>query len=259
MKPFFANSIKTAKPLANVALNFIGNNNQIAGTASTDATGVATYKLDKNLTNGFKVQLITASLENDYNYLHFGKTSVNSSRFDVGGKYANPSGYDAYIYGDRNLYRPGETINLACIIRNDDWQLPGEMPVRLSIVAPNGKKIKTFRKTLSTQGDFDVSYELSASAMTGGYTAQLHTSNNVFLASTKISVEEFMPDRIKVDLSTNLDSMLLSDVFEGDAVATNLFGPPAANRNYQASLSLQKRNFRAKTKENYNFYIQVRA
>ncbi|MEA3443335.1 MAG: MG2 domain-containing protein, partial [Bacteroidota bacterium] len=252
----FANSIKTADALANVELKFIGSNNQLSGTATTDNKGVASFKISELPADGFDVKLITASLGDDYNYLPFKQTSVNSSRFDVGGKYSNPSGYDSYIYGDRDIYRPGETINLACIIRNDNWQLPGEMPIKVKFIAPNGKEVRTFRKTLSGQGDFDVSFALPASAMTGSYSAQVYTSNDVFLASKNISIEEFMPDRIKVDLKTNLDSMMLNDVYEADVVATNFFGPPAANRNYEASFTLQKRNFGAKTKESYNFYIE---
>lgn len=252
----FANSIKTTDPLANVKLKFIGQNNQLSGTATTDATGVATFKTDNLPADGFNVKLITASLGEDYNYLPFNRTAVNSSRFDVGGKYSNPSGYDAYLFGDRDLYRPGETVNIACLIRNEKWEVPGEMPVKLKFISPNGKKVKSVRKTLSKQGDFDVSIDLPAAAMTGTYSAQVYTSNDVFLASKNIAIEEFMPDRIKVDLTTNLDTMTLKEVYQADAEATNFFGPPAANRNYEASLSLTRQNFRARTKESYNFYLK---
>ncbi len=251
----FANSIKTAKPIGNVKLKFIGRNNQLAGTATTDSKGVATFRMPKELATGFKIKLITAGISDDYNYLPFDRTHVNTSRFDVGGKYSNPMDYDTYIYSNRDLYRPGETINLACIIRTEDWQLVGEMPVKIKITAPNGKEVGLIRKTLSEQGDFDISYKLPASALTGAYTAQVYTSNDAFLGSKKISVEEFMPDRIKVDLSTNLDTMNLEQNYEAEIVATNFFGPPAANRNYETSFSIQKRNFRAKTKERYNFFI----
>lgn len=251
----FANSIKTTDPLPNVKLKFIGQNNQLSGTATTDATGVASFKIDKLPADGFKIKLITASLDEDYNYLPFNRTAVNSSRFEVGGKYANPSGYDAFIFGDRDLYRPGETVNLACVIRGEKWQLPGEMPIKMKFIAPNGKEVKSVRKTLSKQGDFDVSFTLPPSAMTGTYTAQVYTSNDVFLASKNIAIEEFMPDRIKVDLTTSHDSMMMGENYEVGAMATNFFGPPAANRNYEASFSLRKVGFRAKTKEYYNFNI----
>ena len=251
----FANSIKTAEPLANVKLDFIGRNNQTTGTATTDDNGIAKFKLDHDLPHGFDINLITATKGNDYNFLHFNRTEVNTSRFEVDGKYDNPSGYDAYIYGDRDLYRPGETINIACVVRDLDWGLPGTMPIKFKFIAPNGKEVKTVRKTLSEQGGFDASFELSPAAMTGSYTAQVYTSTDVFLASKNISVEEFMPDRIKVDLETNLDSMLLADAYECDITATNFFGPPAANRNYETVFSLKKRNFVAQTKGSYNFFI----
>jgi hypothetical protein len=141
----FANSIKTAQPLSNVEISFIGQNNQVTGKVTTDASGVAVFEYSELKASGFATTMVTAKLGSDYNVVPLDRTRVNTSRFDVGGKYMNPSGLEAFIYGDRDLYRPGETVNLAAIVRDYKWKSPGTIPVILQFIAPNGKNYKTVK------------------------------------------------------------------------------------------------------------------
>ena len=48
---------------------------------------------------------------------------------------------------------------------------------------------------------------LPTAAITGSYTLEVYTSNDVLLASKNFSVEEFVPDRIRVN--TKLDKTFL--------------------------------------------------
>ncbi len=251
----FANSISTAEAIPGVKINFFGKNNQISGSAITDDMGVASFNISDLPAEGFDVRMITAQKDNDFNYLAFSKSFVNTSRYNIGGKYENLSGFDAFIYAERELYRPGETINISGIIRDKEWNPPSPVPVIIKLTAPNGKEIKNIRKTIGEQGDFEVSVKLDVSSMTGNYIAQLYTSNNVFLGSKKIAVEEFMPDRIKVKLKLNKKVMDMKDKLQVDILAENYFGPPAANRNYESELSIKRKSFSAKTKKRYNFHI----
>ena len=62
--------------------------------------------------------MVVAKTADDFNYLPFNNTRVNTSRFDVGGKTPNASGLDAFIYPERDIYRPGEKINYSVIVRD---------------------------------------------------------------------------------------------------------------------------------------------
>ena len=116
----FANSIVNATPLSGVKVSFISSNNQKLYTTTTDKNGVAKFSgLKKNLPD-FDVNLITAESGADYNFLPFNQTIVSTSRFDVGGKRINESNMDGFLYPARDLYRPGETMYIAGIIRLDD-------------------------------------------------------------------------------------------------------------------------------------------
>jgi uncharacterized protein YfaS (alpha-2-macroglobulin family) len=262
----FANSIMNAKPLKGVAVSLISKSNQPYYKVTTDANGVAKFPKVKEKFPQANVRMITARYGNDFNYLHFNQTSVERSAFDIGGIRENKSGYQAFLYGERNLYRPGETINLNTIVRDQKWKVPGQIPVKVKLLLPNGKDFTTMRGVLDKQGAFAASIKLPKSAITGTYNAEVYSATGVLLTSKRISVEEFMPDRIKVKVDLvdhEFKNVWKKDIKNGDKVqvkveALNLFGPPAANRNYDLSFYLQRKAFRpnAKKYRDYNFAIR---
>ncbi|MEZ4887285.1 MAG: MG2 domain-containing protein [Chitinophagales bacterium] len=253
----FANSLQTAQPLSGTNISFISKTNQRLFGTTTDENGLATFKNIDDIAKDFDfdVSMITAQKGNDYNYLLLQKTNVNTSRFEVGGKLPNPSGYDAFIYGERNLYRPGETIHASAIVRTNNWEMPQDIPVKMTLLLPNGKEFRTARKNLNEQGATEASFGLPDGTVTGTYHLELYTGDDVLLGSQPISVEEFMPDRIKVDISAP-EEVKVGGKITIDGTALNLFGPPATNRNYQVEMSLKRKYFTPKGFEDYNFYIE---
>jgi uncharacterized protein YfaS (alpha-2-macroglobulin family) len=251
----FANSLATAQPISDVGIAFIGANNQITYTAKTNAEGVATYEFSELKAPGFRPAMIAANYRGDYNFIPFRNTRVSVSRFDVGGKRENPACMDAFIYGDRDIYRPGEKVNISAIIRDYEWNVPGQIPVIMKITTPQGKTLKKSKKILNEHGSFEMNFELSSSALTGSYTAELYTSNDVLLGSGIIRVEEFVPDRIKVDVSLDKDEYKPGENIEVNIEATNFFGPPAANRNYEVEMSVKRKYFYPKENKDYSYTI----
>ena len=255
----FANSILNTEPLKNIEIAVISTSNQELGKVKTDKEGYATYEIP-DAYKDFKVGMITASSEDsDFNYVLYNATIVDNTRFDVGGKRLNAANYDAYIYAERDIYRPGETIHLNTIVRTNEWNLPGEMPVKSRFLLPSGKELQTYKNVLNTQGAFEAALTLTPSSVTGVYTFQVLTGNDVLLASKNILVEEFMPDRIKVDLKLDKEDYKPLDKISASFSAVNYFGPPAANRNYEVNFSLEKNTFSAKAFERYNFNVSKSA
>ncbi len=163
----FANSLQTSLALPGVNVVVYGNNNQVLGMAATKEDGVAEIPYTRKEFAGFRPSMVIAKTTTDFNYLPFSNTKVNTSRFETGGKTANKSGLDAFIYAERDIYRPGEKVNFSVIMRNRDWQSPGELPVLLKFLLPNGRELKTFRKTLNEQGSVAGDIDIATSAITG--------------------------------------------------------------------------------------------
>lgn len=249
----FTNSIKSARPLNNVNVVVYGSNNQVLGLGSSNADGVAEIEYARKEFAGFIPAMIVAKTAEDFTYLPFNSTRVNTSRFEVEGKRINSTGLDAFIYGERDIYRPGERVNFSVIIRDLQWKSPGEIPVKLKFLLPNGKELKTFRKNLNAQGSLEGNVDISTSAITGSYSLEVYTSNDVLLGSSNFNIEEFVPDRIKV--STKLDKQFLkpADETKLSINAVNFFGPPASNRNYEAEMQLKQKYFAVKKYPKYSF------
>ncbi|RYE25817.1 MAG: alpha-2-macroglobulin family protein [Sphingobacteriales bacterium] len=251
----FANSIHTANPLSGVKVSFISTNNQKLYTATTNAQGVAIFKDIDKQSPGFRIGLVTAKMDDEFSFLWLNQSAVATSRFDVGGRMPNGAGLNAMIYAERNLYRPGETIHVSTIVRDEQWNRPGEMPVKLKLVMPNGKEFATMRKILNEEGSCETSFNMPATTLTGTYTLQVFTGNDVLLNTYDISIEEFMPDRMKVALKIDKTEYNLGDSVRTEIQADNLFGTPAAERNYECELNISKATFQPKNYDNYSFAI----
>ena len=251
----FANSIKTAGAISGASVQAYGANNQLLGIGTTGADGVAEIAYTRKEFAGFRPAMIIAKTADDFNYLPFNTTRVNTSRFEVGGRRNNPSGLDAFIYPERDIYRPGERVNFAVIIRDRQWKSPGELPVLLKFLLPNGKELKSFRKTLNAQGSIDGSVDIAESAITGSYSLEVYTSNDVLLATQPFRIEDFIPDRIKVTVQLDKPLLEAGDIAQLNIHAVNFFGPPAANRNYECEIQVHQHQFNPKNYNNYNFSL----
>ncbi|WP_288429832.1 alpha-2-macroglobulin [uncultured Spirosoma sp.] len=251
----WANSIRTAEPLSGVEITLVSSNNQSVYTQKTDGSGMARFKNVSEQAPGFKIALVTARTDTDFNFLSLTDTQVETSRFAVDGKRDNPSGFDAFVYGDRDIYRPGETIHLNTIVRGQGTDTPGAVPLLIRILAPNGREVQSFRKTTNAQGAVTTDVPLNPAAVTGTYTIEVLNANDVLLTSQPVSVEEFIPDRISVNVLTNQTTYKAGQTITVSATAMNLFGPPASDRAYEMEFRLSRTVFAPKGYEAYSFAI----
>jgi uncharacterized protein YfaS (alpha-2-macroglobulin family) len=253
----FANSLMTAESLSSVKINLVSSNNQVIYSAQTDSKGIAHIKGIKEKAPRFKVAMVSATLDKDFNFIVFDQNVVDNARYEVGGMRQNASGQQVYLYGDRNLYRPGETMYLHTIIRDEKWKNVGQVPIKLRVIAPNGKEFSAQRGVLNAQSAFDAQVDFPTATITGTYHVELYSANDILLASINVSVEEFMPDRIKLETKISKPVYLNGENLNLSATATNLFGPAAAGRNYEVSYSLSRGSFSAAAFPGYSFEVKT--
>ncbi|MGI4862679.1 MAG: alpha-2-macroglobulin family protein [Janthinobacterium lividum] len=252
----FLNSLRSAKPVSGATVRFISTNNQVMGTATTNAQGVARY--DSIAGSRLRLGLVTAVKEADFSFISLNKTRVETSRFEVGGLTSNAAHYQAFLYGDRDLYRPGDTIYTNTVVRTDDWRTPpAGVPIKVRLLLPTGKEYASLGEKLTATGAVTSRFILPATVMTGLYTLEVLTGNDVLLTSKQISVEEFIPDRMKVTVSAAPAVVHPSETVTAKLLAQNLFGPPAAGRKFEVEFSLKEKTFSAKNYPDYNFYISM--
>lgn len=251
----FCNSIKSAEPLSGVQVSFISTNNQKVQQVTTDGNGVAKFENVLTKAKNFTVGMITTRLAGDFNYMMFKDTKVETSRFDVGGMQENTAGLQAFVYGDRDVYRPGETIHLNTIVRDKKWTVPGQFPIKIKIMRPSGDEFMTVKRNLDKEGSVQLDVPIQQSLMTGNYVVDIYTANDVFLTSKTIGIEEFFPDRIDVKLNLSKSMYAAGDSVISTIHAVNYFGPPAALRNYEVQYQLSRKYFNPTKYAGYNFTV----
>ncbi|MDH3251167.1 MAG: MG2 domain-containing protein, partial [Ignavibacteria bacterium] len=249
----FAVGLETTQPLADALITLVSTNNQVIAAQKTDRDGVVRFDAFRDLRKNFTLKLVTAELENDFNFIHLPDYRVETSRFDVSGKRDAAHSFDAFLYGDRNIYRPGELVHLSGIVRNLTQPLPVQMPVRLKIYNPRGTVVMEQQLTLNEEGSFETQYQTLATSQTGQYRFELWTGNNLFLQSYKVSVEDFVPDRLKVNLTASREEARPGDRILYDLQAFNFFGPPAAGRNWEFEASFEIIPFQSKAFPKFRF------
>ncbi|WP_310396252.1 MG2 domain-containing protein [Hymenobacter sp.] len=251
----FANSIRTAQPLSGVTVNLVSSNNQVIATGQTDQAGVAQFDSAASMKR-FRLGMVTAVKDADFSFLDLTKSRVETSRFEVGGLTSNAARYQAFLYGDRNLYRPGDTVRTNTVIRTEDWQSPpAGLPMKIRLLLPTGKEYSSLQQKLSAVGSFESRFILPPTVMTGLYTMEVLTGNDVLLTSRQISVEEFIPDRLKVTVTAAPAVLKPGQDVTATIAAVNLFGPPAADRKFEVEFSLKQKSFQSKEHPDYSFEI----
>lgn len=253
----FASSLLDAIPLTGVRIDFISRNNQVLYTATTDKQGHAVFRNKSSVMPDSPVGMITARKGDDFNFLNFSDNHVETSRFDVGGKRTQFSDYDVFIYGDRELYRPGDSVFINAVVRTNEWMNTPGIPVKIRIITPDGRDYMTLRKMLNDQGAAESRIHIPADAMTGSYGIEVYSGNDVLMGSSRIRVEEFMPDRIKVTAAIDRKQYVAGDEIRLDIQAANLFGPPAAGRTYEVELQLSSKDLQPASFPDYTFRVNL--
>ncbi len=251
----FANSIRSTEPLAGVEVNLVSTNNQKVYTLKTDGSGIAKFEKITEKVPDFQIAMVTASVDDDFNYLYLEDSRIETSRFEVEGKRDNTTGLEAFIYGDRDIYRPGETLHFNTVVRTQQWESTSDIPLIVKVLMPNGRELQSFRKNTNSEGAAEISLPIDASAVTGTYAVEVYNGNEVLLAAKNVSIEEFMPDRIKVDVKADREAYRTGQNINLTTTALNLFGPPASGRNYEVAFSLKRKVFTADRFKDYSFNI----
>ncbi|MBN1825483.1 MAG: Ig-like domain-containing protein [Candidatus Eisenbacteria bacterium] len=239
----WANSLLTLDPIADAEIRLLSRNNQLLATARTDAEGIAVLEPPRDRTEDFTPYLITAAHGDDYSFLELDRRILSTGSFDVDGRPSLTDGYDAFLYTERGVYRPGETAALAAFLRGPDLLPPTPFPVRLAVVSPDGRILSEQRGVPNDGGAVEFLVPLPEHARTGGYTAMLNVGEETEIGRVRFSVEDFIPDRMKASLHTSKDEYEPGDTMAIDVEALTLFGPPAAGRRVDASVEIVDHDF----------------
>ena len=253
----FANSIRDASPLSNVDIALYSTNHQIIDRFTTGGDGVLTIKNLRSKLGRFRIGMITARRGDDFTFVYLRDTKVDAGRFATGGLHENAAGLQAFVYGDRDLYRPGETIHLNMIVRDRAWKPVVGVPVSLVLRAPDGQEVRRLRLVPNAEGSASADISMPASTLTGMYQAEVFSATDVLLTSRTIAIEEFMPDRLKVGVTIAKQTLAAGEPFDVAIDASYFTGVPAAKRTYEIMMRLSASSVTAQRYPSFTFDVST--
>lgn len=185
-------NIVNTQPEAGVEVVAYNFQNQPIGKGVTDASGRALiYPTGKP-------HHIAASQGSQRGYMHVNDgNALSMSSFDVSGAVVQ-RGIKGFIYGERGVWRPGDTIHLGFMLNDRSGKLPGSHPVTLELYNPLGQLYTTVTQAGNEMGLYTFAVQTEADAPTGAWNAHMAVGGVQFTKT--IRVETIKPNRLKIDL-----------------------------------------------------------
>ena len=258
----WAVSLSTAKPMADVRIRVYSNKNQPLGEVKTDKDGLAILASihpapgehaavllaeiadsGPRLAGDAQQAAVSFTPQRGLTWLDLNGSEVNFAGFDVAGKPYLHGGYEAFIYTDRGVYRPGETAHLRAIVRGSDLTSPPAFPVRWQLRRPDLRDWKAEIVKLDADGAASLDVNFPADLPTGRWSADLalpgeNGKPGQSFGSVTFQIEEFMPNRMKMKLDVSGEMVAKStariSIANGGLIARvqadYLFGKPVSER-----------------------------
>ncbi|PWT97745.1 MAG: hypothetical protein C5B52_13345 [Bacteroidetes bacterium] len=226
--------ILTTNSLEGVDFELLDYQQQIIYKAKSDKDGLAVFDLKK------KPFLLVAKRGTERGYLKLDEgTALPLSRFDVAGEEVK-NGIKGFIFGERGVWRPGDSMYLSFIVDDMTGKLPKDHPIEFSLFTPQGQLFKKMVETNGEDGFYVFKTATSQSSPTGNWLAKVKVGGSTF--EKRLKVETVMPNRLKINLDFGPDAILGKQNISSGTLSSNwLFGTPARNLKAKIDASLYAR------------------
>lgn len=250
----YVQSFSNRGPVEGVEISVLSTNGTVLKNAVTNGIGKAELPSLRGLQRENTPVALVAKKGDDLAFIPWAKSDrrLDTSRFDVGGvSYSEKNALEASLFTERGIYRPGEPIHVAGIVRQRDWagELTG-LPLELVVINAKEEVAGRYPLNLEAGGVFSQTIPTAETSPTGPWRVQLerpapaddHTHRGpVYLGGTIVRVEEFQPDRLKIKAEFQPgsgDGWRSPDNLAVAVQLDTLFGIPAAERRVSATLHL---------------------
>lgn len=234
-------SLQTGLAMAGTKVQLVAGNNDVLAEALTTTDG--RVRFDKPLTAGSGSnaprQIQAFGEGGDLAILDLTRSPVDLSSEETGGRYVRGD-VDGFVYTERGIYRPGETVHLNALMRTRAGFAVEDRSGSIIIRRPNGLQADRLRFDDVSGGGIDYDYTLARSSARGVWTATLEIDGVGQVGTQSFSVEDFVPQRIRVGVEGDIEAPIKKgETRDLLADARFLYGAPGAGLTVQSRARIE--------------------
>jgi uncharacterized protein YfaS (alpha-2-macroglobulin family) len=247
-------SLKTARVLPGLRVTLVARNGEDLAESRADANGHVRF--DQALLTGegaSRAKMVMAYGDRgDLAVLDLERAPVDLSKQGVGGRTSENPGpatagrssagaVDAFLYGDRGIYRPGETVHVIALLRDREVKAVKDRKGAIVVRRPSGVEFRRYPFAGAPQGSVTADVELPKSAPRGRWSARVEIDGlDKPAGEMSFSVEDFAPQRLAVTaVGQDATPMKAGEVRNVEISARFLYGAPGAGLQTQGEARLR--------------------
>jgi alpha-2-macroglobulin len=238
--------LRNAQPAGGVEVEVFNYQQQRIGKGVTDARGMLTLPLDGA---GF---YMTARRNDDRGYLKLSRgMALPTSQFDVGGVQVRHA-VKGHLYGERDIWRPGDDMHLTFVLEDREQVLPAKHPVTLELYDPRGNRVASRTSGAPVGNFYPFTLNTDEDAPTGQWRVLARVGGMLFDAPVRI--ETVVPNRLSVNLDVGEEPLRVDDMPRASTLFGQwLSGATAANLKADVKARLSARPTRFNRFTDYRF------
>jgi len=227
-----AASLASGQPRNGVELKLQNRKGDVLASATTDAEGEATLLVKPN-----DALVLFAREGSEVAVVAFNQPALDHSDFQVGGR--RQTSQDVYAWSGRNLFRPGEVLQVSALLRDHDGRpLPEARTLYATLRQPDGRTTSTLPLEPGELGYYAYQRTLTDDVPTGRWALEFRLDPSAAdpVGRFEFRIEEFLPERLKLVLESSAPRLVPEAPLPLDVDADFLYGAPAAGNRFLAEV-----------------------
>jgi uncharacterized protein YfaS (alpha-2-macroglobulin family) len=231
---FFAavTNLLTTDPESDAEVIFYNYQQQAITSGKTDGKGFIEIPLN------IKPYFLEVRKGNQRGYLRLDDgSSLSLSNFDVSGA-EYKKGLKGFIYGERGVWRPGDTLHVTFIIQDEDKALPKEHPITMEFWNPRNQLYSKQMQKYNESVFYVFQIPTTNDVPTGQWDMKIRVGGSLF--SKSFWIETVKPNRLKINLEVNTDVIRAGSVPRFTLQSAWLHGAKASNKQADVKVKYRK-------------------
>jgi uncharacterized protein YfaS (alpha-2-macroglobulin family) len=225
----FTQSLVDGKGLSGVSIQLLSEEGQQLQTVTTDADGYG------RITWNNKGRLLLAQKDEQVSIIALNAPSLDLSEFKIDGDYEHAG--KLFFFAPRDLYRPGETVPINALLRDQDGRRVKDQPIKAEIISADGESVQSFVWN-GKDGLYQHEYIIGDNASTGWWHLKA-TLGSGEEKSYDFRVEDFLPERMALNIKPSTEPLTSRDTADFAIEGHYLYGSPAAGNTLNGNLIIQ--------------------